>query len=133
MTERPRLSAEEALVFLRVMERFDSPEFERAWRVFCNLAASCPDYQSFQVNCPPHSDELAEVERVLRTYDVAGVLVKQGGLNRESLFEVAPSASEVWSKAEPWVTGMRTENSRAHQSLEWLAGQYDAWLLMQIG
>jgi hypothetical protein len=131
MPEPSRVSVDDSLVFLELMSRFDEPEFPRAWRVFQHMAESCPDYQSFQINCPPHGDELTDVERVLRIYDIAGALVKHGGLNQELFFEVAPSASDVWRKAEPWVTGMRTESSRAYQDVEWLAAQHDAWLLAQ--
>jgi hypothetical protein len=133
VTQPPHLPIEAAGVFLQFIGRLDTPEFEHEWRLFQNVAESCADYQSFVANCPPHSDERAAVVRVLRWYDTAGALIRRGVFPEDLFFELAPSTGDVWRQLDPWLAGMRSENSQALTSVEWLAGRYDAWRAGRFG
>jgi hypothetical protein len=46
------LDPAEVMVYLNVLDRFETPAYERAWRFFRETTDKCPDYESFQARCP---------------------------------------------------------------------------------
>ena len=123
-----RVSPDEVMVYLGVLDRFETPAYERAWRFFGELAEGCPDYDSFRERCPLWSEPYAQFDRVLCTYETAAVLIRHGGLNEDLFFEQIPRVIDVWAAAAPWVQGLRRDyRAGLFRSVEWLAARMKQW------
>ena len=116
------------MVYLNVLDRFETPAYERAWRFFRETADECPDYESFRGRCPLWSEAYGEIDRVLCTYETAAVLIRHCGLNEDLFFEQIPRVVDVWAAAAPWVEGLRKDyRSGLFRSVEWLATRMEDW------
>ncbi|MGN6722427.1 MAG: DUF4760 domain-containing protein [Marmoricola sp.] len=123
-----RLDPAEVMVYLNVLDRFETPAYERSWRFFRETAEQCPDYASFRERCPLWSEPYSEIDRVLCTYETAAVLIRHGGLNEDLFFEQIPRVIDVWEAAAPWVEGLRIDyRATLFRSVEWLAERMAEW------
>ena len=124
-----RPKPDDVMVFLRVLERFETPQYEQAYREFLQLAQDCPDYDSLKVRAPQGSAAYADiVDRVLCAYELAAVLIKRGALNEDLFFDIMTPASNIWQKAEAWIRGLQHEfNPHTFANVEWLAARETEW------
>jgi hypothetical protein len=128
VAEDRRVAPDEVMVYVRVLDRFETPAYERAWRFFRELAGACPDYESFRARCPLWSEPYAQFDRVLCTYETAAVLIRHGGLHEGLFFEQIPRVVDVWAAAAPWVQGLRQDcRAGLFRSVEWLAARMERW------
>ena len=132
--EQRRLDPADMMVYLNVLDRFETPAYERAWRFFRQVAGECPDYESFRARCPLWSEPYSDVDRVLCTYETAAILIRHGGLNEDLFFEQIPRVIDVWDAAAPWVEGLRKDyRAGLFRSVEWLAARMTEWERNQTG
>jgi hypothetical protein len=126
-------SSEDVMIFLKVLERFESPEYERAMRQFQKLAAECPDFTTFRMRAPRGSEAFSDFDRVLCAYEVAGSLIKHNALNEDLFFDILPSVIRIWQSAQPWVNGLRKESGdqATFENVEWLAERMEEWRSQQ--
>jgi len=128
MRVESRTTSEEALVFLNVLDRFETPQYAKSWEFFKSVAEDCPDWESFHARCPLASDAYTEIDRVLCLYETSASLIRRGALNEDLFFDVIPPASWVWKHAEPWVRGLHEiYHPRVFEIVGWLAAREEEW------
>ena len=127
-SEQRRLNPAEVTVYLNVLDRFETPAYERAWRFFRETAEQCHDYDSFRSRCPLWSEPYGEIDRVLCTYETAALLIRHAGLDEDLFFEQIPRVIDVWAAAAPWVEGLRRDyRAGLFRAVEWLAQRMAEW------
>jgi len=119
---------DEVMVYLKVLERFETPAYASAWRFFRQLSAQCPDYETFKIQCPLWSEPYAQFDLVMCSYETAAILLKHQALNEDLVFEQLPRVIDVWQTSEPWVRGLRHDyRAGLFASVEQMAVRMEQW------
>jgi hypothetical protein len=130
VSDNAKIPADDVMVFLKMMEKFETPLFDQSWRTFQKLSKECPDFFGWRQRCRDGSVAFGEFDRVASLYEIAGILVKRGALNEDLWFDAAPSSLGVWQKMAAWVRGYQNEtaNPLAYKNVEWLGLRHEQWL-----
>lgn len=113
----------QALVFLQYAHAWDTPEDDRAVELVRRLSAT--DGAAFLGAVKPGSEERALVDRYLRSFDQAALLLEGGAMAPAIYFDAWYDVEGHFRRAKPWIAALRAEAGQPglYPGLEWLAGR----------
>ncbi len=119
-----RPTADDAVVFMKFYELWDTPRDTEAYEFFYKITDEAHTYERFRRLAPRGSHEYTLVDRVLSSFEQAGVLMKHGLMHPALFFEGWTPVRRIWERAMPFVLGIRAEgNPNAYKNIEWLANE----------
>jgi len=118
------------MLFMEYYKLWDTPLDGDAWAVFRTLHArgAFDDYGTFEKRVPRNSRDFVLFDRVCRSFEQAGTLMKHDLLHPDLYFDAWASPRATWDACAPVVRGLRESNADAYVNFEWLANRYDEWL-----
>ena len=115
--------------YLQFFHRWDTPADDHAAELFSRIVRPAPTWAEFQRLVPAGSERRALFERHLTSFEEAADLIRTGKMSEDLFFDAWYEMPGAWTKAKPYVIGMRVEsgNPRLYQGFEWLASRAEAF------
>ncbi len=117
------------MLFMEYYKLWDTPLDGEAWTAFRTLHSkgAFEDFAAFEKRAPRTSREFILFDRVCRSFEQAGTLMKYGLLHPDLYFDAWASPRAAWRACAKAVHGLRESNPDAYVNFEWLANRYDEW------
>jgi hypothetical protein len=125
----------DAMLFMEYYKLWDTPLDGDAWATFRTLHAkgAFDDFARFQKHLSGAGRDFVLFDRVCRSFEQAGTLMKYGLLHPDLYFDAWPSPRTTWDACALVMRGLRESNPDAYANFEWLANRYDEWLAARAG
>lgn len=118
------------MLFMEYYKLWDTPLDGEAWAAFRTLhgKGAFDDFEAFEKRVSRTSQDFLLFDRVCRSFEQAGTLIKHDLLHPDLYFDAWPSPRAAWDACATVVHALREANADAYVNFEWLANRYDEWL-----
>lgn len=117
---------DDGILLLQYIQTVQTPEMDDVYKWFMD-DFKAKDYKEFKAKYPHGSAGTTNFNRLLTTFELAGVLVSHGVLNEDLFFDLTPLPF-FWPRIEKIVAGMREESGPIlWENAVWLAERHKVW------
>ena len=120
----------DGMLFMEYYKLWDTPFDNAAWNTIRRLRAqgAFDSFDKFREAVPPGDEQFGHVDRVLCSFEQAGVLMRNDLLHPALYFEGWAPPERLWDLVAEVVRGLRDEGAEdAYKNFEWLAGRAREW------
>ena len=120
----------QGMLFMEYYKLWDTPADSEAWNTVRRLRAegAFGSYAEFRKFVPRGDPQWAHVDRVLCSFEQAGVLMKNELLHPALYFEGWAPPETLWDVVAEVVLGLRNDGAaEAYKNFEWLAERARDW------
>jgi hypothetical protein len=130
-----RPTHEQGVLFMEYYKLWDTPFDNEAWNMFRRLLdeGSLSSHAEFVSKYPAGDPAYGMVDRVLCSFEQAGVLMRNGLMHPALYFEGWAPPEEVWDEVKGFVAGLRVKSPASFTNMEWLAERAREWRATHAG
>jgi hypothetical protein len=121
---------DDAMIFFEYYKLWNTPLDTEAYEFFAKVSDQPNDFETVHRAAPRGSREASYLERILCSFEQAGVLMKNGLMHPDLFFDAWSSAARTWKRLGPYVVGLREQGKapRLFENVELLAKREEEWL-----